>query len=143
MDLVTFSAVALVAFLAVALLTPALSFIKLRRGRAAAAGFGAGRRLGPIFFTEVLIWLAFVLLFGSAVLVTLGLAVFVLGHAAATSRAPAPAGVPLALVALVGACVAGLAVVGWRVHSFAAGKLHAPPPAAAEEPLPPSDQKKS
>lgn len=118
MDVATFALVAFVALLIVALVTPAVSFVKLRQT-------GSGQRLGPAFFTSVLIWLAFVLVFGFVMLVLLGMAIFAIGHKAATSDTPVETAVPVSLVVLVSGCVAGLALVGWRVHTFTAGKLHA------------------
>jgi hypothetical protein len=139
MDLVAFSVVAFVALVAVALVTPAVSFVKLRKERDAGPG---AQQLGPVFLTEVLIWLAFVLVFGFVMLSILGLAVFVMGHAAATSHEQVNTAAPVSLVLLVVGCIAGLALVGWRVHSFAAAKLrgaraadagHAPPTSGQTE----------
>jgi hypothetical protein len=131
----TFCFAALAAFLAVALLAPAVSFVKLRRVRDEVGQAADARPLAAVFLTELLVWLAFVVVFAFILVTLLALGVFVTGHAAAASDARVEPGVSVTLVVLAAGCVGGLALVGRQVHNFTARKLRPERPVDPERPL--------
>jgi hypothetical protein len=123
MSLMTLFVAACVAFLTVAFLTPAVSFIKLRKEHDVITESGERGSLTAIFFTEVLIWLAFVVVFAFVLLMLFGMLMFMTAHAVVTSNVNADPGASVTAVVVVAGCIAALALVGWRLHNFTLNKL--------------------
>ena len=115
----SFPIIALSAFAAVAALTPAISFALLRKERDSIAEFSNRKSLAPVFFTEVLLWLAAVLAVGFVLVLLLGMFVYVNAHAGASGGEP----VPIAPLMVVFGTLAGLALFGVWLHAHTVGKL--------------------
>src|SRR5687767_11361865 len=88
---------ALLAFGAVTVLAPVISLVFLKKERDSVAEFSDRKPLASIFFTEILLWLAAVLVVGFVLVMLFGLFVYVNAHARATEGEPVPI-VPLLLV---------------------------------------------
>ena len=114
-----FPIVALLAFVAVAVLVPVVSFVFLQRERDSVAEVSNRKPLASIFFTEVLVWLAALLIAGFVLVMLLGLFVYVNAHAGAAGSEP----VPIAPLLLVFGLLAGLSLFGVWLHSETVAKL--------------------
>jgi dipeptide/tripeptide permease len=68
-----FPFIALFAFVAVSVLAPAISFVFLKRERDSIAEFSNRKPLASIFFTEILLWLAAMLVVGFVLVMVLGM----------------------------------------------------------------------
>ena len=114
-----FPIIALLAFVTVAVLAPAISFVLLKKERDSIAEFSARKSLASIFFTEVLLWLAAVLAVGFMLVMLLGFFVFVNAHARATGGDA----VPVAPLLIVFGLLGGLSLFGVWLHAHTVGKL--------------------
>jgi hypothetical protein len=114
-----FPIIALTAFVAVAVSAPAISYVFLKKERDSIAGSSNRKPLAPIFFTEVLLWLAATLVVGFVLVLLLGLFVYVNAHAGATGGEP----VPVAPVLVVFGMLAVLSLYGVWLHAHSVGKL--------------------
>jgi len=114
-----FPIIALFTFVAVAVLAPATSFVFLKKERDSIAEFSNRKSLASIFFTEVLLWLAAVLVVGFVLVMLLGLFVYVNAHAGATGSEP----IPMAPLLIVFGILAGLSLFGVWLHAHTVGKL--------------------
>ena len=111
--------IALLTFAAVAVLVPTVSFLLLRRERDSIAEFYGRESLAPIIFTEVLLWLAAVLVVGYGFFMLLALSVYVNAHGRADASAAVAAG-PLLVVLSI---LAGMCLFGAWLHAGAVDRL--------------------
>ncbi len=114
-----FPFITLFAFIAVAILAPVISFVFLKKERDSIAEFSNRKSLASIFFTQVLLWLAAILIVGFVLVMLLGMFVYVNAHAGATGSEPVPVA-PLIIVFII---LAGLALFGVGLHALTVGKL--------------------
>lgn len=115
----SFPFIALFAFMAVAVLVPAISFVLLRRERDSIAAFSSRKSLASIFFTEVLLWLAAVLVVGFGFFMLLAMSVYVNAHGGASESAPVPVGGLLVVLGILG----GISLFGVWLHARSVDKL--------------------
>src|ERR1051325_4255598 len=105
-----FPIIALLAFVAVSILAPAISFVSLKKERDSIAEFSNRKSLAPIILTQVLLWLAAVLIAGFLLVMLLGMFVYVNAHAGATGSES----VPIAPLVIVSGMLAGLSLFAVR-----------------------------
>lgn len=114
-----FPLIALFAFVGIAVLTPVISFVFLKRKRDSIAEFPSRRPLASIFLTEILLWIAAVLVAGFMLVMLLGMFVYINAHAGATGSEA----VSIAPLLIVFGMLAGLSLFGLWLHSHTVGKL--------------------
>lgn len=118
-----FFVAACVAVVAVVVVTPAVSFVFLKKERERIAEFSRHKPIGAIFFTEILLWVAAVCVAGFLLTLFLFLIVFSNAHASGGMGVPRDETVPLTGVAVIFTLIGGLAFVGFLLHGFTASKL--------------------
>ena len=111
------------AFILVVFATPIISFFRLRRESDRLAEFRGCRRIAPIFFTEVLLWVAVSLVFGFVLLTMMWVAVFATGEAVVTQGIHDEPRASLLSALLFAVPILGLALVGLLIHNLTLGKL--------------------
>jgi sterol desaturase/sphingolipid hydroxylase (fatty acid hydroxylase superfamily) len=114
-----FPIIALVAFGLVVILAPILSFVFLKKERDSIAEFSDRKPLASIFFTEILLWLAAILVAGFLLVMVLGLFVFVNAHVRATGNES----VPIAPLTIAFGISIVLSLFGVWLHSYTISKL--------------------
>lgn len=114
-----FPVIATIGFIAVAVLIPIVSFVFLKKEYKANADVLGRKSLASIFFTELSLWIATVMVAGFVLMMLLGFFVYVHAHAGATGNES----VPLAPLLLVFGIEIGLALVGLFLHVRTSDKL--------------------
>ncbi len=114
-----FPIIATIVFVAIAALTPVVSFVFLKKEYKANADVLGRKSLASIFFTEMLLWIATVLVAVFVLIMMLGFFVYVNSHAGATGNES----VPVAPLLLVFGIEIGLALVGLFLHLRTSDKL--------------------
>ncbi|HEU0143364.1 MAG TPA: hypothetical protein VFQ47_01145 [Nitrososphaera sp.] len=115
MNVGNFPIFVIIAFLAVALLTPAVSLILLKRKRDSTVDISSGRSLTSVFFTELFLWVTIVLVVGVLLIVLLAIFAISAGHGRVANYEP----VPLLPIIIILVILAGLALVGFVLHDKA------------------------
>jgi hypothetical protein len=123
MSLTSLGVVTFAAFLLVGVVMPTVSFLRLRKERDSLTEFHGRRRIASIFFTEVLIWIAVVLVAAFVVMMLLFISLYTTGHAAVTRGINVEPEVPPLLIVLCLASPVGLAIFGLVLHNFTSEKL--------------------
>ena len=112
MSLGNFPIFAIIAFLGVAILTPAVSLVLLKKKRGLTVDISSGRSLASVFFTELFLWITIVLVVGVILIMLLTIFAISAGHGRVSNYEPVPLLIVLALLA-------SLAFIGFILHDRA------------------------
>src|SRR5688500_14342075 len=104
---------------AVVTLMPVISLVLLKKERDSRSGASHRTSLASLFLREILLWLAGVVVFGTLLVMLLGMFIYVNAHAGATGSESVPA-TPVILVLGI---LAGLCVYGVWLHTRMVARL--------------------
>lgn len=113
-------------FVAVTLAAPFVSWVALRRERWRLAATFRPRPLAPIFFTEVLLWMAGACVVGPVLVGMVALVVVLNTHSSVSAGYRGPSVVSWVAVAVAYGLIGVHAVYGLWLHAFTARKLFPP-----------------
>src|SRR5688572_17064907 len=107
------------ALVALVISVPVISLVFLKRERDARSDASHRKSLASLFTREILLWLAGLLVFGTLLVMLLGMFIYVNAHAGATGSEP----VPVTPVILMLGILAGLSLYGVWLHTHMVARL--------------------
>jgi len=115
----TFPLLAPSLFILAAFITPIISYVLLRREHHLLSEAAHRKPLSSVFFTEILLWIAAVLVLGFVMLMLVGFFVYINAHAGAKGAEPVPP-IPIIMAASI---ILFLILIGWLLHLLTKRKL--------------------